>query len=60
MTARTMFITVSSAGLLAGRVPGLLTAPTAGLWVAERLAWLPVFATVLSGLWLALRRVERG
>jgi hypothetical protein len=28
--------------------------------VAERLAWLPVFAIVLSGLWLAFRRVERG
>jgi len=30
-----------------------------GLWVAERLAWLPVFAITLSGLWLAFRRVER-
>jgi hypothetical protein len=40
--------------------PGLLTAPTGGLWVAERLAWLPVFAITLSGLWLAFRRVERG
>jgi hypothetical protein len=46
--------------LLAGRVPGLLTAPTGGLWIAERLAWLPVFAIMLSGLWLAFRRVERG
>jgi len=26
---------------------------------AERLAWLPVFAIVLSGPWLAFRRVER-
>jgi hypothetical protein len=50
---QTAFITVSSVGLLAGRVPGLLTAPTGGLWVAERLAWLPVFAIMLSGLWLA-------
>ena len=33
---QTAFITVSSVGLLAGRVPGLLTAPTGGLWVAER------------------------
>jgi hypothetical protein len=51
-------VTVSSAGLLPGRVPGLLTAPTGGLWVAERLAWLPVFAIMLSGLWLAFHRVE--
>jgi len=55
---QTAFVTVSSVGLLAGRVPGLLTAPTSGLWVAERLAWLPVFAIMLSGLWLAFRRVE--
>src|SRR5690242_12341662 len=57
---QTAFITVSSAGLLAGRVPGLLTAPAGGLWVAERLAWLPAFAIMLSGLWLAFRRMERG
>jgi hypothetical protein len=57
---QTAFVTVSSVGLLAGRVPGLLTAPTGGLWVAERLIWLPVFAVVLSGLWLAFRRMERG
>ena len=57
---QTAFVTVTSLGLLAGRVPGLLTAPTNGLWVAERLAWLPVFAITLSGLWLAFRRAERG
>ena len=57
---QTAFITVSSIGLLVGRMPGLLTAPTGGLWVAERLVWLPVFAITLSGLWLAFRRVERG
>ena len=57
---QTAFITVCSIGLLVGRVPGLLTAPTGGLWVAERLVWLPVFAITLSGLWLTFRRVERG
>jgi acyltransferase-like protein len=57
---QTAFVTVTSLGLLAGRVPGLLTAPTGGLWVAERLTWLPVFAITLSGLWLAFRRAERG
>ena len=55
---QTAFVTVSSLGLLAGRVPGLLTAPTDGLWVAERLIWLPVFAIMLSVMWLAFRRVE--
>jgi hypothetical protein len=57
---QTAFVAVTSLGLLAGRVPGLLTAPAGALWVAERLAWLPVFAITLSGLWLAFRRVERG
>ncbi len=56
---QTAFVTVSSVGLLAGRVPGLLTAPTGGLWVAERLIWLPVFAITLLGLWLAFHRLER-
>jgi Acyltransferase family len=56
---QTAFVTVSSAGLLAGRLPGLLTAPASGAWVAERLVWLPVFAVMLSGLWLAFRRAER-
>jgi len=57
---QTAFVTVSSLGLLAGRVPGLLTAPTGPLWVAERLIWLPVFALTLAALWAAFRRVERG
>ena len=55
----TALVTVSSLSMLAGRVPGLLTAPSSGLWVAERLVWLPVFAAVLAGLWLAFRWVER-
>ena len=57
---QTAFVTVTTLGLLIGRLPGLLTAPAGPLWVAERLAWLPVFALALSGLWLAFRRVERG
>ena len=56
---QTAFVTVSCGGLLFGKVPGLLTAPASGIWVAERLAWLPVFAIVLAGLWLVFRRVER-
>ena len=56
---QTAFVTVSCVSLLFGKVPGLLTAPASGIWVAERLAWLPVFAIVLAGLWLVFRRVER-
>ena len=57
---QTAFIAVSSAGLLAGRVPGLLTSPGNAAWVAERICWLPAFAVALCGLWLAFRRLERG
>jgi hypothetical protein len=56
----TALVAVSSLGTLAGRVPGLLTAPTSVTWVAERLVWLPVFALVLAGLWATFRRAERG
>jgi hypothetical protein len=57
---QTAFIAVTSAGMLAGRVPGLLTAPASVGWIAERLAWLPVFAAVLAVLWLLLHRFEHG
>lgn len=53
------FIAVCALGLLAGRVPGLLTAPANAAWIAGRLAWLPVFALALAALWLALRGAER-
>lgn len=53
------FIAVCALGLLAGRVPGLLTAPANAAWIAERLAWLPAFALVLGLLWLAVRGAER-
>jgi peptidoglycan/LPS O-acetylase OafA/YrhL len=56
---QTALITVSSAGLLAGRAPGLLTAPANAAWVGERLAWIPAFAAVLCGLWLVFRRGEQ-
>jgi len=57
---QTAYIAVNSLGMLAGRVPGLLTAPSGPAWVAERICWLPVFATALAGLWLAFRRLEHG
>jgi hypothetical protein len=57
---QTAFVTVSALALLTGRIPGLLTPPTTPLWIAERLAWLPVFALTLSVLWLTFRRAERG
>ncbi len=56
---QTAFLAVTMAGLLAGRLPGLHTAPTTLAWVAERLAWLPAFAAALALLWIVFRRAER-
>jgi Acyltransferase family len=57
---QTAFLAVTMVGLLAGRLPGLHTAPGGYLWVAERLGWLPVFAVALAVLWIVFRRAERG
>jgi len=56
---QTAFLAVTAAGLLVGRLPGLHTAPTSAVWVAERIAWLPVFAMVLAVLVTVFRRAER-
>jgi hypothetical protein len=56
---QTAFLTVTMAGLLIGRLPGLHTAPTSFVWVAERLAWLPAFAGMLAVLWFVFGRAER-
>jgi peptidoglycan/LPS O-acetylase OafA/YrhL len=53
------FLAVTMAGTLAGRLPGLLTAPSGPAWIAERLAWLPVFAAALGMAWLLFHRFER-
>ena len=44
---------------MAGRLPGLLTPPSGAAWIAERLAWLPVFAAALAVAWLLFHRFER-
>jgi hypothetical protein len=56
---QTAFLAVNAAGLLVGRLPGLQTAPTSAVWVAERIAWLPVFAIALAILLMVFRRAER-
>jgi hypothetical protein len=56
---QTAFLAVTMAGLLAGRLAGLHTAPTSLAWVAERLAWLPAFAATLAILWFVFRWAER-
>ena len=57
---QTAFLAVTMGGLLIGRLPGLHTAPANGWWVAERLAWLPVFAVTLGVAWLVFHRAESG
>jgi fucose 4-O-acetylase-like acetyltransferase len=57
--SQTAFLIVTMAGLLIGRLPGLHTAPTSAIWIAERIAWLPAFAAVLAVLWLVFHRFER-
>ena len=56
---QTAFLAVTMSLLLMGRLPGLHTAPDSATWIAERAAWLPVFAVALAILWLAFRRGER-
>jgi fucose 4-O-acetylase-like acetyltransferase len=56
---QTAFLTVTMGGLLIGRLPGLHTPPASPLWVVERIAWLPLFATTLAVLWLVFHRAER-
>ena len=56
---QTAFLAVTAAGQAVGRLPGLLTAPSSTLWIAQRLAWLPAFAAVLAVLWVVFRRAER-
>ena len=56
---QTAFVAVTMGALVIGRLPGLHTAPDSAMWVAERIAWLPVFAAALTILWLVFRRGER-
>jgi len=56
---QTAFLAVTMAGQAIGRLPGLLTAPSSTLWIAERLAWLPAFGAALAVLWLVFHRAER-
>jgi peptidoglycan/LPS O-acetylase OafA/YrhL len=53
------FLAVTMTGAMAGRLPGLLTPPSGAAWIAERLAWLPVFAATLAVAWLLFHRFER-
>ncbi|SEM05514.1 acyltransferase family protein [Streptacidiphilus jiangxiensis] len=58
---QTSMIAVTALGLLAGEpLLGLHTTPDTASWILARLAWLPVFATMLSLCWLTFRHHEQG
>ncbi|GGR94237.1 acyltransferase [Streptomyces eurythermus] len=57
---QTAMMATTATGLVAGRLPGLHTTPDSLLWVAYRLAWLPVFAVALALCLAAFRHRERG
>ena len=57
---QTALMATTATGLLAGRLPGLHTAPDGLGWVAARLAWLPVLTLALAVCWAAFRSHEQG
>lgn len=57
---QTALMATTATGLAVGRLPGLHTVPDGLGWVAARLAWLPVFALVLTACWAAFRSFEQG
>ncbi|MEV3966737.1 acyltransferase [Streptomyces sp. NPDC050698] len=57
---QTALMATTATGLLAGRLPGLHTAPDGLGWVGARLLWLPVFGLALAVCWAAFRSFERG
>ncbi|MFF7357561.1 acyltransferase [Streptomyces filipinensis] len=57
---QTALMATTATGLLAGRLPGLHTAPDSVAWVASRLLWLPVLTLVLALCWAAFRHHEQG
>ncbi|MYW68720.1 acyltransferase family protein [Streptomyces sp. SID8379] len=57
---QTALMAVTAAGLLAGRLPGLHTAPDSPAWVAARVAWLPAFGLGLAVCGAAFFAYEHG
>ncbi|MFF3611603.1 acyltransferase [Streptomyces sp. NPDC002580] len=55
---QTAMMAATATGLLAGRLPGLHTVPDGLGWVAARLLWLPVFASMLAVCWAAFHGFE--
>ena len=41
-----------------GTMAGLHTVPDSPLWIAQRIAWLPVFAAVLGLLWIGANKLQ--
>ncbi|MFE3521797.1 acyltransferase [Streptomyces sp. NPDC059161] len=57
---QTSMMAVTCLGLLTGgTLTGLHTVPDGGTWILARLAWLPVFALMLTVCWLTFRTYEQ-
>ncbi|MFG2195003.1 acyltransferase [Streptomyces sp. NPDC048639] len=57
---QTALMAVTTAGLLAGPLPGLHTVPGEAGWLVARVAWLPVFGAALALCWAAFHPYEQG
>ncbi|MET9700252.1 acyltransferase [Streptomyces sp. NPDC006529] len=55
---QTAMLAAAVPAAVAGPVAGLTTAPDSALWIAERLAWMPVFAALLVLIARYTRRFE--
>ncbi|WP_405861261.1 acyltransferase [Streptomyces sp. NBC_01515] len=56
---QTALMATTATTLPAGHLPGLHTRPDDLMWVAARVAWLPVFALALTVCWTAFRTYEQ-
>jgi hypothetical protein len=54
-----LLLTLLAGSAIATTIPGLLGEPTSTGWVLHRLAWLPIFATVLASLLFVLTKRAR-
>ena len=57
---QTALVATTATGLTAGHLPGLHTLPDHLVWVAARLAWLPLFTLALALCWTTFRGCEQG
>ncbi|MFE5540979.1 acyltransferase [Streptomyces sp. NPDC056519] len=55
---QTAMLVVTSLGTIAGRLPGLGTAPDSSGWMIQRIGWIPLFVVALAACWAAFHPLE--